>query len=757
LILFVLIYQSGCGKHNAGNEPAVDTPDQSTLICEILSPVQNDLYHVNDDILFEGTSYGAPVQVIDYLWDFGDGTSATGQEVHHQYTQEGTYFVILKTSDSLLNTATSTLIVTVEQSILTCKILVPVQNALYYINDDILFKGTSSGDLIDYLWDFGDGTTAKGQEVHHQYTEEGTYVVMMTTSDSQLKTATSTLIVTVEKLYSISGSVTDKYGQRVGHASIQLGGDKNVFTETDNEGRFVFNGVEKGNYVIKNNDVMYYLSPSEIHIKVKDHDISDLSLTAMDSVVLYDVDFNGPVHVAGEKPETGTNIYPRKTPSSIKFGRPHVEEKFGDLDQQPCIFGGYTMGWPQYDQLEFEINKNYNIFSRFSKYSLRMDVLIPQLNSIDGHEEFTILIDTPTVNLIDFKPDGSIKFGNQNSYNYTIGNYQFNQIIKVKIDFDMTTGMIGVNINDRHLYSAASSDLNFSSFRLSMHSSGTGSIAAVDNIKICETTNKKDVNFYIFDGSNFNAIHYPGSDSTTCRGFNDQEDVVGYYWLDGKKYNFIKDQDGYRTINLNDELNPELIAINNSGTLIGSYDVQNSYGFIVNNNNIDYIPNYFTSYPLIGTFIGGINNSNQYVITDRCNNIKINQLRSIEITYGKYKPFNCVNGINTSNNLVGNQIGTFDYGVIQYNSYLYHYDSQYFQTIQYPGADYTYVSGINDNNLMTGFYFANGVSRIFTANANGQFQGIPQQNGYQGFSVGINNIGHVLCGFKKISDSIYIE
>ncbi|MBI4647777.1 MAG: PKD domain-containing protein, partial [Bacteroidia bacterium] len=45
---------------------------------------------------------------------------------------------------------------------------------------------SQSGNIISWLWDFGDGTTASGQQVTHQYNQIATnYIVCLTiTTDS---------------------------------------------------------------------------------------------------------------------------------------------------------------------------------------------------------------------------------------------------------------------------------------------------------------------------------------------------------------------------------------------------------------------------------------------------------------------------------------------------------------------------------------------------------------------------------------------
>jgi PKD repeat protein len=62
-------------------------------------------------ILFDGFHSGAPA--IYYTWSFGDGTSATGQQVSHTYAAPGTYYVSLISTDTVGCTAISDQIIVV--------------------------------------------------------------------------------------------------------------------------------------------------------------------------------------------------------------------------------------------------------------------------------------------------------------------------------------------------------------------------------------------------------------------------------------------------------------------------------------------------------------------------------------------------------------------------------------------------------------------------------------------------------------------
>jgi hypothetical protein len=68
----------------------------------------------NQTIVFDASdSYDADGIIISYEWNFGDGTTMTGQHVSHMYVLPGQYFVTLKVIDDTGMTYTSSQIITI--------------------------------------------------------------------------------------------------------------------------------------------------------------------------------------------------------------------------------------------------------------------------------------------------------------------------------------------------------------------------------------------------------------------------------------------------------------------------------------------------------------------------------------------------------------------------------------------------------------------------------------------------------------------
>ena len=65
-----------------------------------------------------------------------------------------------------------------------------------YPNQDVIFDGGNSigfeGEIIDYIWDFGDQTTGSGKTTAHSYENTGIYTIKLTVTDNKGNNATKT-------------------------------------------------------------------------------------------------------------------------------------------------------------------------------------------------------------------------------------------------------------------------------------------------------------------------------------------------------------------------------------------------------------------------------------------------------------------------------------------------------------------------------------------------------------------------------------
>jgi PKD repeat protein len=179
--------------------------------------VSHESPETNQTITFNASSSSDAEDAIkSYNWTFGDGTTETGMIVYHSYLSNNTYSVTLTVTDNGGLTDTETKNVTVTVTKLDGQ---DVTNPTAVAGDDqrvnssavVTFDASASTDnvgIINYAWDFGDGTTGAGVEATHTYTKEGTYNVTLTVEDAVGNICTDVCIITVERIDDENGERT---------------------------------------------------------------------------------------------------------------------------------------------------------------------------------------------------------------------------------------------------------------------------------------------------------------------------------------------------------------------------------------------------------------------------------------------------------------------------------------------------------------------------------------------------------------------
>jgi PKD repeat protein len=130
--------------------------------------------------------------IASYAWNFGDGTSVTGvMPAAHTYTN-GTYIVKLTVTDYFGNVGVALETITVgEAGAPTAVINVTPSTTgiapftVYFdASGSSVVSGCGSCSIVSYAWNFGDGSTGTGMTISHAYTVAGTYIVVLTVTDS---------------------------------------------------------------------------------------------------------------------------------------------------------------------------------------------------------------------------------------------------------------------------------------------------------------------------------------------------------------------------------------------------------------------------------------------------------------------------------------------------------------------------------------------------------------------------------------------
>jgi PKD repeat protein len=155
-----------------------------------------------DTVMFSGAaSSDAEGEIVQYHWDFGDGTQAAGAVASHVYYHSGVYEVRLTVQDDSGAASSTSINVTVKNQLPSA--MSTGVNASAYAGDPLLFDGSKSSDsdgrIVEFSWDFGDGLTGNGSLVKHPFAQVGDYVVKLTVTDDSGGAAVTTMNVTILK------------------------------------------------------------------------------------------------------------------------------------------------------------------------------------------------------------------------------------------------------------------------------------------------------------------------------------------------------------------------------------------------------------------------------------------------------------------------------------------------------------------------------------------------------------------------------
>jgi PKD repeat protein len=176
---------------NSGNSVKTVSTSYTTAISNS-SPVavlesRPSIVYTNEFVEFDASaSYDSDGLIVSYVWDFGDGTTATGAIISHTYMEDGNYVVTLTIIDNDGMETIKTTIQVVKNKPPVAKLI----ESGTFVNkkEPITFDASSSYDydgiIVYYYWDFGDGTTTNGKTVSHSYDTIGFFTLTLTVTDN---------------------------------------------------------------------------------------------------------------------------------------------------------------------------------------------------------------------------------------------------------------------------------------------------------------------------------------------------------------------------------------------------------------------------------------------------------------------------------------------------------------------------------------------------------------------------------------------
>ena len=163
-----------------------------------------------------------------HSWTWDDGTSgSTGATPSHTFATQGTFTVVLTTTDTMSHTATDSRPVTVTAGLATDFTFAPAKPQA---GESITFTASPSGGTGPYThsWAWDDGTPGStGPTPSHTYAASGSFTVMLTTTDAVAHTATRSRSVVVTAALTASFTFTPAQpavGQSVSFSGSASGG-----------------------------------------------------------------------------------------------------------------------------------------------------------------------------------------------------------------------------------------------------------------------------------------------------------------------------------------------------------------------------------------------------------------------------------------------------------------------------------------------------------------------------------------------------
>ncbi|TDK50576.1 PKD domain-containing protein [Antarcticimicrobium luteum] len=138
-------------------------------------------------ILSAGASYDIDGLVDSYVWEMGDGARLEGETVTHTFTASGTFSVVLRVTDDsgVVNGSAQDRMTVVVNAPPEPRFAIPDRPVS--VSELAVLDGSAStdadGQILSYIWDFGDGATGEGQVVNYAWTRPGAFTVTLTVID----------------------------------------------------------------------------------------------------------------------------------------------------------------------------------------------------------------------------------------------------------------------------------------------------------------------------------------------------------------------------------------------------------------------------------------------------------------------------------------------------------------------------------------------------------------------------------------------
>ena len=192
-------------------------------------------------VKFDGANSHDPDGNIEkYEWDFGTGSGVTGSSVTHTYSSPGSYEATLTVTDNDGYSDEDKVQIEVEAkpepnqppnasfSANPTNGTVPLQ-----VNFNASNSSDPDGNIRNYSWDFGDGTTGSGKTATHTFNSAGNYTVELKITDNDNATDTTTRTVSVNEQSNQAPTASFNANPTSGTVPLQVDFDASASSDPD--------------------------------------------------------------------------------------------------------------------------------------------------------------------------------------------------------------------------------------------------------------------------------------------------------------------------------------------------------------------------------------------------------------------------------------------------------------------------------------------------------------------------------------------
>jgi len=201
LVTYNVVNQRSTSFYTNLNPVAVITGADTGSVGEMMCFNGSSSYDINNGSSDDpGNTYydlnftAAPGSIVSYFWEFSDGRTSSGPIAYHVFADYGNYYVNLTVTDNSTTTGTDSMTVMIWLTGPVAKIAMPEKAtedlSVFLSGAESYFSGEHRPDhnatgryIVNYSWDFGDGSVGYGVNQTHQWASTGSYIVTLCVKD----------------------------------------------------------------------------------------------------------------------------------------------------------------------------------------------------------------------------------------------------------------------------------------------------------------------------------------------------------------------------------------------------------------------------------------------------------------------------------------------------------------------------------------------------------------------------------------------